>query len=512
MPVTIDVAPHGANPLRTDRFESAHHSPEALLFGAAPAKWRDVKSVIQSSFKNNESDPRTVSPCDNGLVRTAFQAYTSHHHLVLRPEDIWFAILSQFSFYVNANAEALRKKFVAHEGKVGLVLSQAFDSLESIDYGDMCINMTKLIETAITDPTLRAWIMPSWTTTTTEDTIIASVCMMGTLQRYFEYIFDPSCCGIPTVTLLGERADWTDLATRVERLGEYGDEPSLFRDLLRPIARGFVKTFDAPHDECVKNFWRQAIDHQHGSGMNHLSGWITAFMVWDEQGKFRIKDRLIEGTKNAAAKAEKAGHLELHPLSMTGWAGFGVDLDQIPAGFVFVPVKLKNPATNLMIDTELLAGSVGMEAVTAAELRAWWPDPIERKTGATDVQKYGKDQRGASSKFSKVAQRFKRAICGNKGSSSASSDTESFVTTSTLVTDKDKVVTSTKPPLEHAPPSEGDPPSTLKPATGWWMYQVKGGELDGKQVTLPEFLESRKETWTGQKKGTVDLDGSFSVE
>ncbi|KAK5630228.1 hypothetical protein RRF57_005943 [Xylaria bambusicola] len=433
MPVTIKIAQHDAN-LVSGKSCHTGLSSEALLVGAAPAKRREIGTIIQSSYPLSGDSNRAISPCDNGLVRTVFQAYTSHHHLILRPEDIWFAILTQFSFHVNANSEALRRKFVAHDGKVGLILRQYFDSLASIDYGDMCTNMTRLIEENITDPGLRAWIMPSWTTTTKEDVIVASVCMMGTLQRYFEYVFDPCACGIPTATLLGDRADWVDLASRIERLGEYGEEPELFRDVLRPVVRGFVETFDNPAHERVRDFWSRAIDHQKGSGMNHLSGWITAFLIWDEEGRFCITKRQQDMAKDAAKKAfTPDGHtpLHLHPLSEIGWGGYRVDLDQVPAGFVSVPVKLKNPETGVMVDTQLLAGSVGMEALT-----------LER-------------------------------------------------------------------PQQQSP--DEDARYTVKPVTGWWMYQVKGGELQGKNMSLDEFLEGRKDEWTGRVTGTVNKDGSLDV-
>ena len=431
MPVTIKIARHDANPVSGKSCDT-NLSSEALLIGAVPAKRPEIGTIIQSSYQNSSGSTRAISPCDNGLVRTVFQAYTSHHHLVLRPEDIWIAILTQFSFHVNANAETLRHKFVAHDGKVGLILRQYFESLQSIDYGDMCNNMTKLIEDNITDPGLRTWIMPSWTTTTTDDVIVASICMMGTLQRYFEYVFDPCCCGIPTATLLGDRADWVDLAGRVERLGEYGEEPELFRDVLRPVMRGFVETFDHPADERVRDFWSRAIDYQSGSGMNHLSGWITAFLIWDEEGKFRIPKQQQKMTKGAAKKSsapDGKAPLRLHPLSEPGWGGYRVDLDQVPAGFVSVPVKLKNPETKVMVDTQLLGGSVGMEALTLEQAQQQSSDENVRYT--------------------------------------------------------------------------------VRPVTGWWMYQVKGGELEGKNMSLDEFLESRKGKWTGSVTRTVYQDGSF---
>ncbi|CCA71051.1 hypothetical protein PIIN_04986 [Serendipita indica DSM 11827] len=50
--------------------------------------------VIESSFtpKPNLSTKR------NCLVETVIDAYNQHHHLIIRPDDLWIAIISQFSY------------------------------------------------------------------------------------------------------------------------------------------------------------------------------------------------------------------------------------------------------------------------------------------------------------------------------------------------------------------------------------------------------------------------------
>jgi hypothetical protein len=67
--------------------------------------------------------------------------------------------------------------------------------------------MTDLIEQNIADPILRTWVMLYWNKTTKDDDIMASVCMMGTLQRYFAYVFLPCCRGIPIATSLVDYSD-----------------------------------------------------------------------------------------------------------------------------------------------------------------------------------------------------------------------------------------------------------------------------------------------------------------
>jgi len=48
---------------------------------------------------------------------TVLECYNKHHALTIRADDVWLAILTQFSFFVSGNAEALRSLFVLHEGK-----------------------------------------------------------------------------------------------------------------------------------------------------------------------------------------------------------------------------------------------------------------------------------------------------------------------------------------------------------------------------------------------------------
>ncbi|KAK7018239.1 hypothetical protein R3P38DRAFT_2981906 [Favolaschia claudopus] len=84
--------------------------------------------------------------------------------------------------------------------------------------------MVGIVEKNIVDPELRAWAMPAFSTTTCTDTTIASVLFMSALQHHSGPVFEEvgGSCGIPRVTLDGEKADWEDILGRVEKLKEYG--------------------------------------------------------------------------------------------------------------------------------------------------------------------------------------------------------------------------------------------------------------------------------------------------
>jgi hypothetical protein len=240
--------------------------------------------VIQSSFGRGTAKlQQPIIPSTNGFVNTLIHAYGQHHHLILRPEDVWFAILSQFSLYVNAHAEELREKFVAHKGKPKMRVEYNQFSRYDFDFSVFALDVSNVLGTVILDADLREWLMPAFTTTTYNDRVVASVIMMGTLQSYFEY----ECgivCGFPTVELLGDKADYEDILSRLDKLREYGEEPSHFASLLEPVLRRFVRSFEAPNDLDITKFWRTVFDSDDSlCGVTWYTGWVTAFCFWDKE-------------------------------------------------------------------------------------------------------------------------------------------------------------------------------------------------------------------------------------
>jgi len=114
---------------------------------------------------------------------SAIRTFQQSLHLVLWPDDIWLSILTRFSFYVNAHAEEPRNLFVTHEGKRELVFDDRPVPVQAPGVGKLAQKMTKLIEMNVVETKLRAWIMPSFTTTNDNDRPVATVMMMGTLQN-----------------------------------------------------------------------------------------------------------------------------------------------------------------------------------------------------------------------------------------------------------------------------------------------------------------------------------------
>jgi len=331
---------------------------EELFARSCPEEQRQSKKLIQSSFPRRFFRENHISASQHGFVWAVFHAYSHHHHLILRPEDIWFSILTQLSFFINAHTEELRSLFVAHEGKKKLDVKTT-GTIHTVDFGALALQMTRLIEENIIDKEFRTWIMPDFSTTTASDTVMAAILMMGTLQKYFSYQISLDC-GIPSVTLLGEKKDWEKLAKRLDKIYQLGDEPARFGQLLRPVLNHFVASFDDPSSPDVLDFWsRCAHKESMGSGPDYLGGWVSVFCFWDVDGRLLYSEPIYSISSPEFQARSSAMNLE-DGLSRC------IDTEDIPSGFASVPVTVDDNGT--IYETMMSAGLVGIQATSSGAM------------------------------------------------------------------------------------------------------------------------------------------------
>ncbi|KAK7422658.1 hypothetical protein QQX98_001446 [Neonectria punicea] len=343
MPITLTIVDHPAQPWKSPRVTT----PEALLEQASPKDFKNCERIFQSSFPGSALAENYTSPSKNGFVWAAYHAYSDHHHLTIRPEDIWFAIVTQLSFHINANAEKLRSFFVEHEGQKKLeVIVEG--NRHTVDFGALAECMTHLISENVKDAELRSWVMPAFSTTTDTDRVVASVLFMGAMQKYFSYQMTMTC-GIPSVTLLGEVADYENILARLDKLEQLGDEPTRFAQMLRPILRYMIFSFKEPTSPEVISFWNRIASRDDKlSGYDFLCGWIIAFCYWDAEGKPKfLRDseipRFVQG------------------CVLDGVIYPKVDTGDIPSGFTTVPVTVDDNGE--IFECTMLAGFLGIQSL-----------------------------------------------------------------------------------------------------------------------------------------------------
>ncbi|KAJ9298231.1 hypothetical protein DTO271G3_3836 [Paecilomyces variotii] len=361
MPITIATAAHPPRKWERSKVSTA----EELLEESSPGDYHRSKKIIQSSFQQSLFHQSHISPSRNGLVWSVFHAYSNHHNLTLRPEDIWFAILTQLSYFVNAHAEELRSFFVAHKGQKDLEVKAA-GTIDTADFGVLAVRMTELIQKNVVDEELRDWIMPSFTTTTESDNVVAAILMMGALQKYFSFKVG-LLCGIPSVTLLGEKEDWVSIVKKIEKLKQLGDEPARFAQLLRPVLNHFVLSFESPDSPGVVDFWSRCAHKQSmGSGPEYLSGWISVFCFWDEDGRRLYGDQIYPVSSDEFKRRNTN-------LSLDDALARRIDTNEVPSAYASVPVRVNDNGD--IYETMMLAGLVGIQATSSGAILDQGMDP-----------------------------------------------------------------------------------------------------------------------------------------
>ncbi|KAG4078319.1 hypothetical protein HA402_013029 [Bradysia odoriphaga] len=306
-----------------------------------------------------------VQPSNNGFVRTVITCYNNHHNLIIRPDDIWMAILTQFSFYINKNAEEFRNQFVNFDGKKELVVTIG-GTLRAAPYDLFVTKMTEKIDENLVDKTVKNWILPNFSTTTTEDTISCGIVFMATMKKYFEF----TCClmcGIPYVTLEGTLADWESILSRLEKLKEY--KLDKWYEMLKPILEEFIA---AKSNKPNIEFWNRICNRSGGgSGPSYISGWLTAFAAFDVEGNWT----------DHSMQEDEVGPWPL------------IDMDKIPTGIVAVDVKIVE--CDATYKSVMFAGHTGFDVLhdnsTLKPLIGW---SIALKLTADEVDKFHEIARG----------------------------------------------------------------------------------------------------------------------
>ncbi|KAH9483648.1 hypothetical protein JR316_0003118 [Psilocybe cubensis] len=415
MPVTFSPASHPLKAFEPEylswhsRKADGGISPRIILKDACYNQYRQSDEILQSSFDNLHEDSKTddihIIPQSNGFVNTVTEAYNNHRALVIRPDDVWLAILTQFSSFLNANAENIRSQFVRHKGQKELTITA---DRRKVDYGHVANQMTKEIEKNVVDPHLRAWILPDFSTTTANDTTVCSIVMMAAMKEYFSYKIH-LLCGIPRVTLDGEKDDWEKIFARLEKLKEYGLPTIAWYHLLFPIIDRFVRSFDEPENEQNLDFWQKVAHYEGGgSGPSYLGGWITAFCVFDDKGKWLGHPFTENATESPNARSlsstdffskyidiapvtlseEEGGEedeiegdsqSEKNHLQLDGVYYHQIDTQDVPSGYSEVDVLLEDDDTEYRcmmvaghVGTRILQSVDGGMKDTVKPVAGWW--------------------------------------------------------------------------------------------------------------------------------------------
>jgi hypothetical protein len=224
-----------------------------------------IEFVVRSIYSKGRLIDETsgIYAAQDSFVRGAIDASAMHQHLVLRPDDVWFTILTQLGFYMRKHKDdqLVRDIWASFDGKPppkndGWVLFGYYQN--------------RFVESVFNQRSkaswLKDWVRPTvptlpnrpMGTVATEEDIMANAVFMASSSPSVEHLAPFSCLnGIPSISLEGQKGDWIQLANKLTQMekGTLGKEPTEYARLLRPLLDRFVATFDMLFDPTIRLFW-----------------------------------------------------------------------------------------------------------------------------------------------------------------------------------------------------------------------------------------------------------------
>jgi len=286
-------------------------------------------------------------PMMHGFIFAVYKAFAEHHPLALRPEHLWTLVLQGVAQGVLEHAEALRSHFVAHEGKMQLLVRDDKLVLGSADnnwastiqaFGEQLAQHTR--------QDVADLMACDFSSTTADERACGQVVIMHALQQYFSYDL-VTLCGFPSISLEGTLDDWRALRAKAEALVRAKCTSELacrWLPALLPVLDRLVAQFADPSTVDVA-FWQSMCKRggTTGSGaQTWLSGWFNVLLPYVDNGQGGIKPNTfcVPYRSDAGYVAEGRVNDVLYEDSNDAPSGVdGTPIELLPTGIVTAPVQ-----------------------------------------------------------------------------------------------------------------------------------------------------------------------------
>lgn len=311
----------------------------ALERAARPEAGGAPGPALEASGANQERlvRPAQLEAATHPVIEAVHTAFAAHYPLALSPDDVWLCLAQGLALHVEANAEALRARFVRHAGKLTLQLRRDgfIKGSPDNDWQGCFAEWSDAIAAHIGKQ--RDLVVASFSTTGPIERAASELVLMSAMKGYFSFEL-LTLCGIPAITLLGTVEDWRAIRRRAEVFAELG--LGEWVAALRPVLDQFVA---AAAGDIELGFWRSIYKQNGGSGGPYVTGWINVLFPYLDTGSFNDSaltwrdemDARFRGTTlSAFPRGLSAAPLSWHylgtQLSMTLYGGF-VGIAQEPA-------------------------------------------------------------------------------------------------------------------------------------------------------------------------------------
>jgi hypothetical protein len=211
----------------------------------------------------------------HGFMEAAHHAYDCHLPLTIRPDHVWMLVVQAVAKSLETAGEQHRDAFVAHQGQQYIEIRRdGFIKGNPLnDWAGCFAEFSSLMEKFI-HPNAYKVLRADFSTTQGTERAAADVAFMDAMKKYFSYGMR-TCCGIPRVTLEGDKHEWADIYDRFQELDELVADSGGF-----PWAHSMTTALSefkkAAEGGASKTTWEDFFKlRAMGSGGPNVTGWIN---------------------------------------------------------------------------------------------------------------------------------------------------------------------------------------------------------------------------------------------
>ncbi len=228
---------------------------------------------------SNNCTEKIVSSEVHPFIYAIYRAFSEHRPLILSPDIVWLVICQGVSEHINENAEEYRSMIVPHAGRKRITIRN--DTLvkgsSTNPWGDVIKEFSKKVQENTTESFFNS-IDAEFSTTGEVEKIAFQITTMSAVKKYFEYVCG-TLCGIPEITIIGNKKDWVEILDKFQNLSSYGLDWWVRK--LSPILKKIIQTMDGKVDY---KFWRGIFkyipENEDSGSVEKINGWCIQFFPY----------------------------------------------------------------------------------------------------------------------------------------------------------------------------------------------------------------------------------------
>lgn len=282
--------PHSAQ-LSTNQNSAYNIIPRADTIRFNVANVRQAKEPLTTSdakliFENKVERPVSYMPREhdsmqlvaapnNVLIQTLQLAFDEHRPLILTPDVIWLTICQGISIHINQHYDSLQSTLFKKDRPTELVVRN--DSLKSDErsWANLISSLSERAAKHINENYYHFFV-PDFSTSNHITKTAYEVTLMHTFKQAFTYVGE-SGCGIPSITLYGNKQDWQKIKSNLLMLDQFGLD--YWRIELDPMLDQFIAVYENKID---LDFWNAIYKNMTDYNAFYLTGWIIKFFPYLE--------------------------------------------------------------------------------------------------------------------------------------------------------------------------------------------------------------------------------------